>query len=88
MRKGLTFLQSVVAATVFGLAIPAYADQNAQTVVAKVNGEEITVGHMIVARSKLPAQYQSLPDDVLFKALLDQLVQQTTLKQLNVHGKP
>ncbi|MFY1706983.1 peptidylprolyl isomerase [Tritonibacter scottomollicae] len=86
MRKGLTFLQSVVAATVFGLAIPAYADQNAQTVVAKVNGEEITVGHMIVARSKLPAQYQSLPDDVLFKALLDQLVQQTTLKQ-QLHGE-
>jgi len=85
MRKGLTFLQGVVAAAVFGLTAPAYAEQHAKTVIARVNGEEITVGHMIVARSKLPAQYQSLPDDVLFKALLDQLIQQTTLKQ-QLHG--
>ncbi|MCG7628340.1 peptidylprolyl isomerase [Epibacterium sp. MM17-32] len=85
MRKGLTFLRGVVAATVFGLTVPAYAEQTANTVIAKVNGEEITLGHMIVARSKLPAQYQSLPDDVLFNALLDQLIQQTTLKQ-QLHG--
>ncbi|MCG7623809.1 peptidylprolyl isomerase [Epibacterium sp. Ofav1-8] len=85
MRKGLTFLRGVVAATVFGLTVPAHAEQTANTVIAKVNGEEITLGHMIVARSKLPAQYQSLPDDVLFNALLDQLIQQTTLKQ-QLHG--
>ncbi len=85
MRKGLTFLRSVAFATAFGLAAPAYAELNANTVVAKVNGEEITVGNMIVARAKLPAQYQSLPDDLLFKALLDQLIQQTVLKQ-QLHG--
>ncbi len=85
MRKGLTFLQGLAAAAVLGLAGPAIAEQHANTVVAKVNGEEITLGHMIVARSKLPAQYQSLPDDVLFNALLDQLIQQTALKQ-ELHG--
>ncbi|NHM18174.1 Peptidyl-prolyl cis-trans isomerase [Tritonibacter mobilis] len=85
MRKGLTFLRSVAFAAAFGLAAPAYAELNANTVVAKVNGEEITVGNMIVARAKLPAQYQSLPDDLLFKALLDQLIQQTVLKQ-QLHG--
>jgi len=85
MRKGLTFLQGVVFATAFGLAAPAFAELNANTVVATVNGEDITVGNMIVARAKLPAQYQSLPDDLLFKALLDQLIQQTVLKQ-QLHG--
>ncbi|GLP87214.1 peptidylprolyl isomerase [Tritonibacter mobilis] len=85
MRKGLTFLRSVAFAAAFGLAAPAYAELNANTVVAKINGEEITVGNMIVARAKLPAQYQSLPDDLLFKALLDQLIQQTVLKQ-QLHG--
>ncbi|KUP94879.1 peptidylprolyl isomerase [Tritonibacter horizontis] len=85
MRKGLTFLQGVVIAAVVGVAVPAVAEQHANSVVAKVNGEEITVGHMIVARTKLPAQYQSLPDDVLFNALLDQLIQQTALKQ-QLHG--
>ncbi|WP_420004571.1 peptidylprolyl isomerase [Arenibacterium sp. LLYu02] len=85
MRKGLTFLQGLAAVAVFSLTGPAKAEQHANTVVAKVNGEEITVGHMIVARAKLPAQYQTLPDDVLFNALLDQLIQQTALKQ-QLHG--
>jgi peptidyl-prolyl cis-trans isomerase C len=36
---------------------------------------------MIIARATLPQQYQQLPDDVLFDAILDQLIQQTALKQ-------
>ena len=51
------------------------------TVVATVNGVEITVGHMIVARNGLPEQYRQLPDELLYKALLDQLVNQTVLEQ-------
>ncbi|MBI1219839.1 MAG: peptidylprolyl isomerase [Rhodobacteraceae bacterium] len=53
----------------------------ADTVVATVNGTKITVGEMIAMRGQLPAQYQQLPDDVLFKGILDQLIQQTTLEQ-------
>ncbi|WP_296766019.1 peptidylprolyl isomerase [Sediminimonas sp.] len=53
----------------------------ADTVVATVNGDEITLGQMIIARSSLPEQYQSMPDDVLFQGILDQLVQQTLLAQ-------
>ncbi len=53
----------------------------ADTVVARVNGTEITLGHMIVMLQNLPEQYQTLPDDVLFKGILDQLVQQETLAQ-------
>jgi len=65
-----------------GLALPALAqDVNSDTVVATVNGAEITVGHMILTRESLPDQYQSLPDDVLFDGVLDQLIQQVVLSQ-------
>jgi len=54
---------------------------SAETVVARVNGIEITLGHMIVLKDRLPAEYQNLPDDVLFRGILDQLIQQTALAQ-------
>ena len=65
---------------VAAMALPAAA-QDADTVVATVNGTDITVGHMIVARATLPAQFQELPDEVLFNGILEQLVQQTLLAQ-------
>ena len=46
------------------------------TVVATVNGTDITLGHMIAAKAQLPDQYKQLPDDVLFGALVEQLTQQ------------
>jgi len=64
------------------LAVPAAAQNTtASTVVATVNGEEITVGHLITARARLPQQYQTMEDSVLFDGLLDQLVRQTLLAQ-------
>jgi peptidyl-prolyl cis-trans isomerase C len=81
MRKGLTFLAPLAMVAVLGLPGVLYADPSAETVIARVNGEEITLGHLIVARATLPEQYQQLPSDVLFGAILDQLVQQTALKQ-------
>ncbi len=62
------------------LTLPVQA-QDADTVVATVNGVDITVGHMIVARATLPQQYQQLPDEVLFEGILEQLIQQTALMQ-------
>ena len=56
-------------------------DTDPETIVATVNGEEITIGHMIVLREGLPDQYQSLADDVLFEGILDQLIQQAVLAQ-------
>ena len=53
----------------------------ADTVVATVNGEDITIGHLVLARASLPQQYQALPNDVLFDGLIDQLIQQTVLGQ-------
>ena len=64
------------------LALPAAAqDTSAATVLATVNGVEITLGDVIVARDVLPEQYKTLPDDVLFQGILDQLVQQEALMQ-------
>lgn len=60
------------------ITLPAQA-QDGSTVVATVNGVEITLGHMIVARATLPEQYQNLPDTVLFDGILDQLIQQQAL---------
>lgn len=67
-----------------GMALPALAQDDAptaDTVVATVNGTEITLGELIILREKLPAQYQALPDDMLFKGLIDQAIQQTALEQ-------
>lgn len=48
----------------------------ADTVVATVNGRDITVGHMIIMAARLPQEYQQLPNDLLFPGVLDQLIQQ------------
>jgi peptidyl-prolyl cis-trans isomerase C len=66
------------------LATPAWADDktyDASTVLATVNGTEITLGHVIAMRDQLPQQYQSLPDDVLMTGLVDQLVDQELLAE-------
>lgn len=55
------------------------SDASAETVVATVNGTEITLGHMIVLRQRLPQQYAQVPPEQLFSGILDQLVQQTLL---------
>lgn len=86
MRKGLTFLRGTVMAACAALPLAAAAAPHANTVVASVNGEDITIGHMVMARENLPQQYKQLPDDVLYNAILDQLIQQTALKQ-QLHGE-
>lgn len=71
-----------------GLSAPLAAQDTAQqtaptadTVIATVNGTDITLGHMIALQQRLPEQYRQLPDDVLFNGLLEQLIQQTALGQ-------
>ena len=80
MAKAMRFLAGAVLCVV--LAVPAGAqDTNADTVIATVNGTNITLGNVIMARESLPEQYKALPPDVLFKGIVDQLVQQTLLAQ-------
>jgi peptidyl-prolyl cis-trans isomerase C len=79
MQKPLTYLASAALMVTLALPLAAQDEPGLETVVATVNGTDITLGHMIVARASLPEQYQQLPDDVLFTGILDQLVQQTAL---------
>ncbi len=86
MRTTITAgLLTISAAT---LALPVWAQDDAntetvtvtaETVLATVNGTEITLGHVILMRSKLPEQYQTLPTNVLFEGILGQLIEQTVL---------
>ena len=85
MAKSHLFLAALALGAALSTAALAQ-DNPAATVVAKVNGVEITLGHMIAARSALPEQYKSLPNETLFTGILDQLIQQTALEQ-TVEGK-
>lgn len=79
MRKALS---RALTLTLLAAGPALAADVTADTVVAEVDGVKITVGHMIAARDTLPPQYLSLPDDVLFTGILDQIVQQTALAKI------
>lgn len=69
-------------ALVATLSTPVWAEgENPATVVSTVNGVNITLGEMIALRETLAEQYQSLPDDVLFNGILEQLIQQEVLRQ-------
>lgn len=80
MTKPSAFWPAVALAA--ALSGPALAEgETADTVVATVNGTQITLGHMIALRESLPTEYQQLPDDVLFKGIFEQLIQQEVLAQ-------
>lgn len=70
---------SAAALTLALAAAPMAQAQSADDVVATVNGTEITLGHMIALRERLPEQYQQLDDQTLFDGILEQLIQQTAL---------
>lgn len=80
MGKFTTLLRASGLAT--GLAVtvamPAVA-QDASTVLANVNGNDITVGHVIALTERLPEEYARLDDQVLFEGILEQLIQQAAL---------
>lgn len=64
------------------ITAPAFAqDVDADTVVATVGEQDITVGHLIVAKGTLDARFQQIPDAQLFPALVEQLVRQYALAQ-------
>ena len=83
------FFRSVlVAAMALVLLVPsAHAEETGKAgpdpdqVLVTVNGTEITLGHVIALRADLPPQYDQFPSEVLFKGILDQLIQQTLLMQ-------
>ena len=79
MLKRLRFLPVAVLAATLSAPLAAQDAADPSTVVASVNGVEITLGHMIIAHATLPQEYQQYPADVLFTGILDQLIEQTAL---------
>ena len=80
MSKHIKF----VAASVLSVALSFGAnaqETTADTVLVTVNGTDITLGHVIAVARGLPDQYQQLPDDALYRGLLDQIIQQTVLAE-------
>lgn len=76
MQKLLNSL--AVTGLAFGLATPGFA-QSADDVLVTVNGTDITLGHVIVLRERLPEQYLQLPDDQLLDGIIQQLIQQAAI---------
>lgn len=75
------------AALAVAVAGAARADEpTADTVVATVNGKDITLGHMIAMRESLPPQYLQLDDKTLFDGILDQIIQQEALADVAEAG--
>jgi len=81
-----SLLPTLAAALALTVTTPVFAQDTetpatAETVVASVNGVDITLGHLILAKSQLPQQYQQIPAEALFEGLVDQLVQQALLSE-------
>lgn len=79
--------RSILAAVVIAapLAVPfgaQAADATAETVVATVNGQDITLGQMLVMKQSIQdPQMAGLPNQALWDLLLDQLVRQTAVAE-------
>lgn len=86
MANRAGFMPAAALAAVLALPVAAQDAVTADTVVASVNGSEITLGHLIVLRGQLPQQYRQLPDETLFGGLLEQAIQQEALAQSMAGG--
>lgn len=58
---------------------PAPAGFTIDTVLVDVDGTKLTVGDLVAIRRELPAEYQQLPDEMLFNALIEQMTDQILL---------
>ena len=81
MTNLITKLSTSAFALMLAFPVQAQDPLTADSVVATINGTEVTLGHMLMVRAALPDQYQQLPDDVLWDGIMDQIVQQTVLSQ-------
>lgn len=74
---------AIILAAGLALSSPALGEDtpSRSTVLATVNGTEITLGHLLAARATLPEQFQSMPPEALFEPLIEQLIEQTALMQ-------
>jgi peptidyl-prolyl cis-trans isomerase C len=69
-------------AAVWLVAAPPAAAFDADKVVARVNGTEITLGHVAIAATQLPPELRAQPAEVLFRGILEQLIRQAAVAEL------
>jgi peptidyl-prolyl cis-trans isomerase C len=82
MSKLITKLSAGAVALMLAFPVHAQEEVTADSIMATVNGIDVTLGHMMMVRASLPEQYQNLPDQVLWDGILDQIIQQTVLSQM------
>ncbi|MBN8293595.1 peptidylprolyl isomerase [Rhodobacter sp. NTK016B] len=80
MFKNARFATATAIFTAFALPVAA---QDASTVLARVGDTEITLGHAIALRAQLPEQFAQVPNETLFPAIVEQLVEQELVSQAN-----
>ncbi|MFV0292056.1 MAG: peptidylprolyl isomerase [Paracoccus sp. (in: a-proteobacteria)] len=68
-------------ALITAFSAPAMA-QDADTVVAKVNGAEVTLGQMAAMKLAMPTQVAEMPAAELWDVLLDEMVRQAAIAEL------
>lgn len=83
MKFFLNILFAWVFTLFLGSAALAQDKADADMVLARVNGTDITLGHVIALVEGLPAQYKTVPADELLVNILNQLIQQSLLAQAN-----
>jgi len=78
-----------IAATALVFSAPSFSQETStnetptiETVVATVNGTNITLGHVLALANRLPNQYMGIEDKNLYVGIVDQLVQQQLLSDL------
>jgi peptidyl-prolyl cis-trans isomerase C len=81
MSKTLMKLSAAAIALCVAMPVAAQEEVTPDTVVATVNGSDITFGHMLMARASLPERFETADTSELWDGLLEQLIQQEALAQ-------
>ncbi|WP_323767426.1 peptidylprolyl isomerase [Antarctobacter sp.] len=81
-----TLMKLSAAALALCVAFPVQAQDTpaeitVDTVIATVNGTDITFGHMLMARASLPERFKGAPTTELWEGLLERLIQYEALSQ-------
>lgn len=77
MLKNL--MRASVAVAILASPLAAQDAPTRETVVATVNGTDITLGAVVLSIAQLPEQYRAAPPEFLFENVLNQLIQQQLL---------
>jgi len=81
MSRFLRFSAVLAAGLAISAPILAQDAPSRDTPLAEVNGTVITLGHLLAAHAALPDQFRSLPTEMLFEPLIEQLIEQAIVAQ-------